>query len=281
MLVREGGRGVSGEIVVRGEIVVEQLALFELAQIANREHELAYRSGAEMVAHAINAGEALIAAKAQTPRGEWLPWLAANFNASEDTAERYMKVARNSARVRNLEEPSLRRALEAVSADPHVSHNSGENEWYTPAPYADAATRVMGGIDLDPASSEEANQVIGARSFYTLADDGLAQDWHGRVWMNPPYAQPLIQRFCEKLAASYSAGVSEACVLVNNATETDWFQTLATSASALCFPRGRVRFWNPDKTSAAPLQGQGVVYLGAQPARFAAEFAEFGIVATR
>lgn len=42
----------------------------------------------------------------------------------------------------------------------HVSFNSGENEWYTPARYLRLARIVMGGIDCDPASSEIANRTI-------------------------------------------------------------------------------------------------------------------------
>lgn len=168
-----------------------------------------------------------------------------------------------------------------VDPRPHVAYNAGNNEWYTPPEYIAAAVEVMGGIDLDPATSEAANTVVGAARIFTAQDDGLLRFWQGRVWMNPPYASELVGRFADKLALHASAGdVTEAIVLVNNATETAWFNTLAGVASAVVFPRGRVRFWEPGGALSAPLQGQAVIYIGPSPAKFLDAFRRFGWGAT-
>ena len=86
-----------------------QVNLTVIASEINREHRLAEEHAAQAVDHAIRCGEMLIEAKAQLKHGEWLPWLAANFEGSEDTAGNWMRLARNSERVRNL--PSVRQAL--------------------------------------------------------------------------------------------------------------------------------------------------------------------------
>ena len=160
---------------------------------------------------------------------------------------------------------------------PHVSFSTGNNEWYTPSEYIEAARRVMGEIDLDPASSEIANETVGAAVYFTAEDDGLRYEWDGRVWMNPPYASELIGLFTGKLVRHFeTGGVTEAIALVNNATETGWFNSLVSVASAVVFPRARVKFNMPGGETGAPLQGQAVVYLGDRPDLFLDEFCSFG-----
>lgn len=166
-----------------------------------------------------------------------------------------------------------------ANATPHVARATGENEWYTPIEYIEAARLVLGEIDLDPASCAEANELIKAKQFYSIGDDGLAHGWEGRVWLNPPYSSDLIGRFTSKLATHFHGGsVSAALVLVNNATETEWFQVLSRRSRAVAFPARRVKFWGPSGQSGAPLQGQAVLYLGADVDLFEAAFSAFGIV---
>ena len=194
-----------------------------------------------------------------------------------------------AAEAATLEPDTQREILAAVEAGEkpaaavkaHVAHNSGNNEWYTPPKFIEAARVAMGGIDCDPASSEIANQTVKAPTFYTAETNGLDQEWSGRVWLNPPYSQPLIRHFCEAVADRFMGGeISAACVLVNNGTETAWFQYMLTNgASAVCFPRSRIRFLDPSGApSGAPLQGQAILYFGSDADEFGAAYSEIGPV---
>ena len=158
---------------------------------------------------------------------------------------------------------------------PHVANNSGNNEWYTPADYIEAAREVMGSIDIDPASNDIAQETVKAAVYYTAETNGLDKEWRGNVWMNPPYASDLIGKFIDKLVGELP-NIEQAIVLVNNATETEWFGKLISRANAVCFPRSRVKFYMPDGKTGAPLQGQAVIYFGAHKERFAEVFSGKG-----
>jgi phage N-6-adenine-methyltransferase len=161
----------------------------------------------------------------------------------------------------------------------HVSYNSGENEWYTPAEIMEAVHAVMGKIDLDPASSDIANQTVNALTYFTKNENGLNKTWFGKVFLNPPYAQPLIKQFSDKLCESIDNNhITEVIVLVNNATETNWFQNMARRVSAICFTDKRIKFLDPCGNPGAPLQGQAILYWGHDIEQFRLTFHPFGFV---
>lgn len=181
-----------------------------------------------------------------------------------------------------IEQENARVTVDLLNAgDKHVrgTFGTGENEWYTPDEHIALARLVMGSIDLDPASSHVANQVVKAAQFFSLETNGLEKEWAGNVWLNPPYAQPAIAHFADKMVAEWKSGrITSAIVLTHNYTDTAWFHGIAGAASAICFTRGRVRFVSPTGELAAPTQGQAFFYFGHDVDRFAEMFADVGLV---
>lgn len=159
----------------------------------------------------------------------------------------------------------------------HVSDDS--YEWYTPAEYIESARLVMGGIDLDPASNTEAQEIVKAGEYFTKTDNGLELSWYGRVWLNPPYCMPEIEQFTSRVIDGYVNGrIDQAIVLTNNGTDTNWFHDLLSSSGIACLTKGRVKFWGPNASGGGPRQGQTIFYFGKDKEAFANEFRKYGII---
>ena len=155
-------------------------------------------------------------------------------------------------------------------------------EWYTPEKYIESARAAMGGIDLDPASCEAANETVKATEFWTAEDDPIepSKDWHGRVFMNPPYgktekSESLAFRFCEKVIAEYALGhVEQAIILVNLLPSQGWQFQLYDGE--VCLVKRRIQFISGDgEKNENPTQQNLFLYLGDEDG-FAREFKKHG-----
>ena len=95
------------------------------------------------------------------------------------------------------------------------------DEWYTPP----EIIHSLGEFDLGPATSLEAYRLNqSAKHFYTVWENGLKQEWFGRVWLNPPYSNPLQEQFLMKMA-EHNNGIA----LVFAKVEAKWFQSCSIS----------------------------------------------------
>lgn len=160
------------------------------------------------------------------------------------------------------------------------------NEWYTPARYIEAARRVMGSIDLDPASCELANRTVKAARFYTAKQDGLAQDWTCKsMWLNPPFdtawqGTSVVRLFIRKLLEDFEQGKIEQAVLLAKADpKQNWFHLLWEYP--ICFAYDNVYFNRPDGPAQRNQFGVCFAYLGPNEQAFIDIFSEFGTVARR
>ena len=200
------------------------------------------------------------------------------------------EVGRNpeSIRRRIIEEEGVRGAhlSELTETNKYTPTNqqfrtsfTGDNEWYTPSIYIESARKVMGVIDIDPATSEIMQKQITAKTYYTLETDGLKWPWFGKLWLNPPYAQPFIYQFIEKAVNEYTLGnVTEAIILTNNFTDTAWFHLAESVSELICFTKGRIRFEKADGPVASPTQGSSFFYFGPNPVKFKDVFKRYGFV---
>lgn len=152
----------------------------------------------------------------------------------------------------------------------------------TPADIIALVRAVLGAIDVDPASNTQAQKRIQASRFHTKSQNGLAHEWSGRVFLNPPYSKPA--PFVAKLCADFRIGtVTAAILLVNSSTETRWYQEACRTATGLCLPDHRLAFHHPvtDGICEDNRYAQTFFYFGDRFDLFEREFSELGAVFKR
>jgi hypothetical protein len=191
----------------------------------------------------------------------------------------------------------------AMSQPMSLLTSQGTVEWYTPPEIIERGRAVMGGIDLDPASSDVAQRWIQAGTYYQLdlsafdfdkprANDAeLKRDlarfshaqlatqppWAGRVWLNPPFDNA--DTWVDRLDSEYIHGdVTSAVLLVNSAPGYIWWENL-WRRRPVCMLRERVCFWTPDGQQNEPSKkGTTIAYYGDDVQSFIAQFGDLGRV---
>jgi Fe-S-cluster formation regulator IscX/YfhJ len=205
-----------------------------------------------------------------------------NMDLSKYDRARFRKLANLEETIRPIiykakdSDEITRKALLALSLG-GLKSTTG-NVWYTPEIYVNAAREVMGSIDLDPATDEEGNKIIKAKNIITEDDepDGLNQDWHGNIWLNPPYGKGS-GLFTSKLIREYDKRVTQAVLLLNAyGFDSLWFQPLWQFP--ICFTDHRIKFTNPNRDSGGPANANIFIYLGDKREKFKDIFSEFGHV---
>jgi len=132
-----------------------------------------------------------------------------------------------------------------MSLSSHQSARMKNDEWLTPP----EILAKLGTFDLDPCAPAVRPWDTAAKH-YSAADDGLAQPWEGRVWLNPPFGREAVKWL--RRMVSHGNGIA----LIPARTETAMFyECIWDCAHAVCFMKGRPHFHYVDGTRAAANSG--------------------------
>lgn len=112
------------------------------------------------------------------------------------------------------------------------------DEYYTPQ-WIFQALNIK--FDLDVSAPEGGVPWLPAEHYYTIEDDGLAQDWFGKVWMNPPYSKPTpwVNKFIQ-----HGNGVALLPFM-----KSKWFETIWNKADLIVALPTNMRFQHKEMGS--------------------------------
>lgn len=149
-----------------------------------------------------------------------------------------------------------------------VHFSTGKDDWGTPQDLFDALNEEFG-FTLDPCADDSNHK---CDKYYTVEQDGLAQDWSGEtVFCNPPYSRKTktnagqvawVKKCYEE---SKKGGV--VVMLIPARTDTILFHDYILGKAEIRFIKGRVNFETAGEKSKdpAPFPSMIVVYRGGKP----------------
>lgn len=108
-----------------------------------------------------------------------------------------------------------------------------KDEWLTP-PYIFEAVQPFDMDVCQPITPPWHIAPIG----FNVNDDGLAQDWRGFIWCNPPYGRET-GKWLAKMA-DHGNGIA----LIFARTDTKMFHDYVFNADAVLFIKGRLSFYD-------------------------------------
>lgn len=156
------------------------------------------------------------------------------------------------------EEPTALKIRDIVGARMGVHYSSETDSWSTPSDLF-ATLHSEFGFTLDVCANHENAK---CPRYFTVDDDGLAQEWNGVCWMNPPYGSE-IGSWVRKAWESAQQGATVVC-LVPARVDTGWWWDYCRFGEVR-FLRGRLRFGGGD--TGAPFPSAVVIFERGQPAK--------------
>jgi phage N-6-adenine-methyltransferase len=138
--------------------------------------------------------------------------------------------------------------------------SSASDMWETPQELFDQLNFIYGGFETDVCATADNAK---CEKYYTPETNGLAQEWRGMCWCNPPYGR-TIGKWIEKAVKSDA----DVVMLLPARTDTKWFHDFVLPYGKIQFLKGRLKFGGCKNS--APFPSMIVVF----PKRTSKEYEE-------
>ena len=145
-----------------------------------------------------------------------------------------------------------------MSFDRETMFSSKTDLWSTPQDLFDDLDRVYR-FEVDVCATPENAK---CSTFYTKEQDGLAQNWRGTCWMNPPYGREIGKWVSKARLSAEENGATVVCLLPAR-TDTRWWHEHC-SLGHITFIKGRLKFGGSKNGAPFP---SAIVVFGAKDER--------------